>query len=567
VGTGGEAGKLGDRKTRVLAGRYEIDSVLGEGGMAKVFRGTDKVLGRTIAVKVLSPQFAKDHQFVSRFRREAQAAAALNHPNVVSVYDTGSEDGIHWIVMEYVDGRTLKSVVREEGPLLPERAVEIAQAVCLALATAHEKGLVHRDIKPGNIMLTPSGETKVMDFGIARATAGADTLTQTAAVLGTAAYLSPEQAQGKPVDARSDIYAVGCVLYEMLTARPPFEGDSPVAIAYKHVRETPTPPSRLNGDVPGELDAIVLKAMAKNPDNRYQTTREMAEDLQRLARGQPVTATPVLPGDETEVISRTGSQTQVMRGVPPEEEEERRKVWPIVLAAFLVLAALVALGFLLFQLLRPPQAQLVEVPGVIGKREATARQQLERAAFEVRVRRQFNPDFARGIVFDQRPAGGTEAEEGSVVTIFVSRGTQQVAVPDVRGQSEEEARQTLSNNDLEATVVARESSDQPEGTVIRQSPDPGTKVEKGSVVSLVLSSGPGTVFVPTVVCDEKDEAEQAIESRGLNMEEVGEEASLDCPQGTIARQDPEGGAEVERGSTVQVWESLGPPEPSPTDGG
>jgi beta-lactam-binding protein with PASTA domain/tRNA A-37 threonylcarbamoyl transferase component Bud32 len=562
---GGEAGRLADRKTRVLAGRYEIDSVLGEGGMAKVFRGTDKVLGRTVAVKVLAPQFAKDHQFVTRFRREAQAAAGLNHPNVVSVYDTGSEDGIHWIVMEFVDGRTLKTVVREEGPLLPERAVEIAQAICLALSTAHEKGLVHRDIKPGNIMLTPSGETKVMDFGIARATAGADTLTQTAAVLGTAAYLSPEQAQGKPVDARSDIYAVGCVLYEMLTAHPPFEGDSPVAIAYKHVRETPTPPSRLNGDVPGELDAIVLKAMAKNPDNRYQTTREMAEDLQRLARGQPVTATPILPGDATEVISRTGGQTQVMRGVPPEEEEERRKMWPIVLAAFLVLAALVALGFLLFQLLRSPEAALVEVPRVIGDTRDVAVRKLERAGFEVRERRAFNPQFGRNIVFDQRPPDGTQAEEGSEVTIFVSRGEKQVTVPNVVGKPRGEAERQIRENDLEVGLVTDREDPAEPGTVLEQSPDPGDKVDPGTEVNLVVSAGPGTVAVPNVVCDDLDTAEEEIEGRGLDMQVEGEEVSLQCEEGTVARQEPEAGSEVQRGSTVRVWEAVSP-EPSPTDG-
>jgi len=557
---------LADGKKRVLAGRYEIDSVLGEGGMAKVFRGTDNVLGRTVAVKVLAPRFAKDNQFVARFRREAQAAAALNHPNVVSIYDTGSENGIHWIVMEYVDGRTLKDVIREEGPLLPERAVEIGQSICLALATAHDKGLVHRDIKPGNIMLTPPGETKVMDFGIARAIAGADTLTQTAAVLGTAAYLSPEQAQGKPVDARSDIYAVGCVLFEMLTAHPPFEGDSPVAIAYKHVRETPTPPSRFNGDVPKELDAVVLKCLAKNPDNRYQTTRELAEDLQRLSRGQPVMATPVLPGDPTEVVSRPVSETQVMRGVPP-EEEERRKVWPIVLAALLVLAALVALGFFLFQLLRTPEAELVEVPTVIGDTRQEAEQKLRRAGFEVTVQREFNANFGRNIVFQQRPRGGTEAEEGSEVIIVVSRGEQQVTVPNVVGDPREQAEQRLRNNDLEVGLVTPREDDAEPGTVLEQSPDPGERVDPGTEVNLVVSSGPGTVFVPNVVCDDKDDAEQAIESRGLNMEEVGEEFSLTCDEGTIARQDPEAGTEVERGSTVRVWESLGPePEPSPTDG-
>jgi beta-lactam-binding protein with PASTA domain/tRNA A-37 threonylcarbamoyl transferase component Bud32 len=557
---------LAERKTRVLAGRYEIDSVLGEGGMAKVFRGTDKVLGRTVAVKVLAPQYAKDEQFVARFRREAQAAAGLNHPNIVSVYDTGSENGIHWIVMEYVEGRTLKEIIVEEGPLLPERAVEIAHAISVALAAAHEKGLVHRDIKPGNIMITPPGETKVMDFGIARATGSANTLTQTAMVLGTAAYLSPEQAQGKPVDARSDIYSVGCVLFEMLSAHPPFEGDSPVAIAYKHVRETPTPPSRFNKDVPKELDAIVLKCLAKNPDNRYQTTRELAEDLHRLSRGQPVAATPVLPGDPTEVVTRPVGGTQVMRGVPP-EEEEGRKVWPIVLAALLVLAALVALGFFLFQLLPSPETALVEVPSVIGDTRTEAERKLEQAAFKVIVRREFNDSFPRNIVFDQRPRGGVQAEEGSEVTIFVSRGEQQVTVPNVVGDPLEQAEQKLRSEELEVGLVTERDDDAEPGTVLEQSPAAGDKVDPGTPVNLVVSSGPGTVAVPNVECDDLDEAEEEIEGRGLDMQREGEEFSLECPEGTVARQEPEAGSEVEGGSTVRVWESLGPePEPSPTDG-
>ncbi|HYT80667.1 MAG TPA: protein kinase, partial [Actinomycetota bacterium] len=225
---------------KVLGGRYEIDSMLGRGGMAEVYLGTDRVLGRQIAVKVLGSQFSKDNSFVTRFRREAQSAAALNHPNVVSVFDTGSDDGTHFIVMEYIKGKTLSQVIREDGPLMPERAVEITLAVAEALAFAHRHGIIHRDVKPGNIMLTPSGDVKVMDFGIARATSS-DSLTQTATVLGTATYFSPEQAQGEAVDARSDVYSLGCVLYEMLAGHPPFSGDTAVAVAYKHVKEEPVP--------------------------------------------------------------------------------------------------------------------------------------------------------------------------------------------------------------------------------------------------------------------------------------------------------------------------------------
>jgi serine/threonine-protein kinase len=335
-----------DTVPKVLADRYEIDSVLGEGGMARVFRGTDNVLGRTVAVKVLASRFARDETSVTRFRREAQSAASLNHPNVVSVYDTGSDDGVHWIVMEYLDGRTLKEVIEEEGSLAPDRAAVIARDVSMALATAHEKGLVHRDVKPANIMITPSGETKVMDFGIARAvtSTGDPTLTRTGFVMGTAAYLSPEQAEGKPVDARSDIYSLGCVVYEMLTARPPFDGDSPVAIASKHLSEEPQPISRVNRKVSREVEAVVARAMRKDPEERYQDAREMADDLGRAVTGElPLGAAA---GAATEPVDRPGGDTRVLPTAIPEpiRESFRRSPWlpGVLIGALLVVLALVA---------------------------------------------------------------------------------------------------------------------------------------------------------------------------------------------------------------------------------
>src|SRR5438445_6238107 len=293
---------------KVLSGRYELGNVLGRGGMAEVYVGTDRVLGRRIAVKILADRFAKDSSFVARFRREAQSAAALNHPNVVSVFDTGSDDGTHFIVMEYVQGKTLSQVLRDGSALMPERAVEITEGVAEALAFAHQAGIVHRDVKPGNIMLTPAGDVKVMDFGIARATTS-ESLTQTATVLGTATYFSPEQAQGESVDARSDIYSLGCVLYEMLTAHPPFAGDTPVAVAYKHVKEEAAAPGRLNADVPPALDAIVMKYLAKNPANRYQSVDELLQDLRRFEAGLPVAATPLLAPEATEIVDRAPRPT------------------------------------------------------------------------------------------------------------------------------------------------------------------------------------------------------------------------------------------------------------------
>jgi eukaryotic-like serine/threonine-protein kinase len=336
----------------VLLDRYEVGRLLGAGGMAEVFEGRDRLLARRVAIKVLQAQFARDPSFLIRFKREAQAAASLSHPNIVGVYDTGTEDGTHFIVMEYVDGRTLKDVIRAEGPLYPERAAEICADVCSALSAAHARGLIHRDIKPANVMLTPDGKVKVMDFGIARATTS-ETITQTAAVVGTAQYISPEQAQGQAVDYRSDLYSVGCCLYEMLTGTVPFTGATPVAIAYRHVREDPTPPRMLNADVPAPLEAICLKAMAKLPDNRYQTAAELHDDLERFRNGRPVQATPLLDAAATtQAIPMGGAaadQTAMLGGPPaaggyePYEEERRTSVgWIVVSLLALVLVGVVA---------------------------------------------------------------------------------------------------------------------------------------------------------------------------------------------------------------------------------
>jgi eukaryotic-like serine/threonine-protein kinase len=333
----------------ILLDRYEVGRLLGAGGMAEVFEGRDRLLARRVAIKVLQAQFVRDPSFLIRFKREAQAAASLSHPNIVGVYDTGTENGTHFIVMEYVDGRTLKDVIRAEGPLYPERTAEICADVCSALVAAHARGLIHRDIKPGNVMLTPDGKVKVMDFGIARATTS-ETITQTAAVVGTAQYISPEQAQGQAVDYRSDIYSLGCCLYEMLTGTVPFTGATPVAIAYRHVREDPTPPRMLNADVPAPLEAICLKAMAKLPDNRYQTAAEFQSDLERFRNGQPVQATPLLDSAATtQAIPRGdgGADPTAMLGgaadyAEPYEEERRTSVgWIVVsvLALLLVGAA------------------------------------------------------------------------------------------------------------------------------------------------------------------------------------------------------------------------------------
>ena len=360
----------------MLGDRYRVEARIGAGGMAEVYRGFDPVLHRTVAIKVLLPQFARDAGFVARFRREAQAAARLNQPTIVGVYDTGSDGDRQYIVMEFVEGRTLADFLASGRRPTMVQAVELTRKIAEALASAHAQGIVHRDIKPGNVMVTRDGFVKVMDFGIARMQTDV-TAPQTSSVIGTPTYLSPEQAQGQAVDARSDIYSLGCVLYELLAGRPPFTGDTPVAIAYKQVNEAPVPPSAHNPDVPPKLDAVVMKCLAKNPANRYQSAEELAADLERVKQGQDVEATPILAGagDATQVIARP-APTQVLP--PPDPEGSSRKVWLGVLIGLLIFGLLAAGGYLLAQVLRNKDvAQAFQLPDVTGKTFEAAKSQLE----------------------------------------------------------------------------------------------------------------------------------------------------------------------------------------------
>ncbi len=559
----------------LLGGRYRLEAPLGAGGMAQVHRGTDTVLGRPVAIKVLSPHYAGDAEFVARFRREAQAAARLNHPNVVGVYDTGSDDGTHYIVMEYVEGRTLADFLERNGKLPPWQAVELAEAVCRALEVAHRQGVIHRDIKPGNIMVTRSGEVKVMDFGIARIADGAETVAQTAAVLGTASYLSPEQARGEPVDERSDIYSLGVVLYEMLTGRPPFTGDSPVAVAYRHVNEPPEPPSRLAPDVPPDLEAVVMRCLAKNPENRYGSAEDLRADLERVRRGQPVQATPLLADQPTSVLrlEHGAAPTAVL---PPEEErrDRGRRILVAVLATLAVLALLGAgLYVLLRALLGEEGTAQVRVPRVIGFTLQQAESTLENRGLRVGdVDRAFS-DEPPGIVIRQVPQDGRMVAQGATVDLVVSRGPRPVPVPDLRGMTVAEAEAALERVGLVLGLRTTEETDQADpGRIIDQSPAPDERVEPGTAVDVVVAEAPASpspspVTVPDVICDSQGHAQSELDKAGLTWTYAPEPAyNEDCPQdGRIASTVPPPGSQVQPGSTVTLTLTTSTP-PSPPEG-
>ncbi|MFC4530975.1 Stk1 family PASTA domain-containing Ser/Thr kinase [Sphaerisporangium dianthi] len=577
---------------RLLGGRYELDGVVGRGGMAEVYRARDIRLDRVVAIKTLRSDLARDHTFQARFRREAQSAASLNHPSVVAVYDTGEDmtesTPVPYIVMEFVDGRTLRDLLRADRRLLPERAAELVDGILRALDYSHRGGIVHRDIKPANVMITLAGDVKVMDFGIARAMAdSAATMTQTAQVIGTAQYLSPEQARGERVDARSDIYSTGCVFYELLTGQPPFTGDSPVAIAYQHVREDPIPPSRIDPDIPQWADAIVLKAMAKDPAHRYQSAAEMRADIQRAMSGMPVDASHTMAmsnnytGQQTRTLNTPGGPaTQRSNAVPAYEyaptqtggRSERHRAssgntalktaaW--ILIPLLVIGAFIGIGYAFLSSDGGQEAATqVSIPLVKNQTEDAAKAKLESLGLKVEVVQEFNSDVDKGTVIGTEPAAGQQVAKGATVQLKVSKGVKQVAVPDVIGSTVEEATQTLEAGKLNVQVVSVVSAKEQE-KVFQTKPAAGEKVDEGAIVKIYV---PKTqTDVPDVTGQTVKDATATLKGAGFKVR-VNEQTSTDVPQGSVISQSPRPGSKLTPGMTITLVVSSGPPEETfPTD--
>jgi eukaryotic-like serine/threonine-protein kinase len=559
---------------RTFDKRYVIKRKLGSGGMADVYLAEDQELGRRVALKLLNDRHASDEQFVERFRREAQSAAGLNHPSIVSIFDRGYAESTYYIAMEFLDGRTLKELLIRNGPTPVPIAIDYARQILGALSFAHRNGIVHRDIKPHNIIVGSDGRLKVTDFGIARS--GASQMTEAGSIVGTAQYLSPEQARGAPVDPRSDLYSLGIVLYEMLTGHVPFTGDTPVEIAMKHLSQVPEPPSELRPDVPHDLDAIVMRALAKDPDQRYESAEEMDADLARVARG--VAVARETEDAMTQVLSGAGvasAQTMIQRPrsavapppVPPayrrpnayydyEEPPRGRSVWPWLLALGLIIAGAIGGWFLYTKI----QDQLnsnkpISVPGVVLLQRQLAVLKIKEAGLNPVVLTASDDTVPKGQVSEQNPGGGARVGKGSTITLTVSTGKPKVTVPDVRNRSVTDAVTALASAGLNPHVVRIYSPAQPD-TVTGQFPSPGDMVIKGTSVRINVSRGAKPVPVPDVRDQPYANAKSALEGRGFVVSRV--DIQSDKAEGVVAAEDPPPGTPVDKGSTITLSVSKGP---------
>jgi beta-lactam-binding protein with PASTA domain/tRNA A-37 threonylcarbamoyl transferase component Bud32 len=553
-------------------GRYRILKRIGSGGMADVYLAEDEVLGRRVAIKILNERHAGDDQFIERFRREAQSAASLSHPNVVAIYDRGEAEGTYYIAMELLDGRNLKELIVARGPAPPKIVVEYARQILAALAYSHRHTIVHRDIKPHNVVVDGDGRVKVTDFGIARG--GASQMTEVGSIVGTAQYLSPEQARGEAVDPRSDLYSLGIVIYELLTGSVPFTGDSPVEIAMKHLSATAPPPSEVREGVPRELDLVVMRALAKDPDDRYASAEEMDADLERIQRGlgvsprttEAATAVIAAPSAMPTMISSAPTRVQPADtgygAQPPvyydyDEPPRRRPVWPWLLPILLLIGTVVV-GFVVYQQIQDQlnDTKPIAVPNVEGLRTSLAVNQLEERNIQYELEEGFSTEQPKGFVYDQNPEGGKRiSRETDVVTLFISKGPPTTEVPDVRGRSRDDAVAALTDAKLKPNVV-KINSGAPVDTVIAQDPKPGDVVEEGTTVRLNVSAGPKPIGVPSVLGQPYESAAAALQSAGFAV--ARRDADSNQPGGTVIDQTPAGGETAAKGATITLTVSKGP---------
>ncbi len=550
----------------VVGGRYRVVRKLGGGGMADVYLCEDLTLGRHVAVKVLLQRYLSDPTFVERFRREAKAAAGLNQQNLVSIYDWGELDGTYYIVMEYVEGETLKDLIRRRERLSGNESVNITMQLLAAVDFAHRSGIVHRDIKPQNVMIDRDGTCKVMDFGIARA--GDSGMTEAGSILGTAQYLAPEQAKGYPVDERSDLYSVGVVLYEMLTGTVPFKGDSAVTVALKHVNEAPREPAELVPGLPYSLNQIVLKAMAKDPVDRYQSAAEFARDLRAAREGGPVQAAAFDAGGErTRVMAagmagtaggETAMQTSVLdQPMPPRRKKSR---WPLILV-LLLLAIIAAVAVGLWWTMSGAKDP---VPSVVGLSKSAAVKAVEKAGFKAGIQEEFSDRVAAGFVSRQAPTGGTKLREGATVDIWVSKGSESVTLRDFKGWTDTEVDDWLSQNGLIGDRHTGKSNAVADGQVFKQDPAADTKVKRGDTVSYWISTGKPQVTVPDLTNLTQADATNQLTGAGLKLGTVTTETSTTVTAGSVIRQDPAANKKVDKGTSVSIVVSTGSPSPTAT---
>ena len=600
---------MAENESELLGGRYRLRSQIARGGMTNVFLGQDTLLSRPVAVKRLFPEFAADPNFVERFRREATASANLNHPNIVAVYDWGSDAGTYYIVMEYIEGRSLAELLRSNGALSPERAVEIVVYVAAALGFAHNNGVIHRDVKPGNVLLSTDGKVKVTDFGIAIAAYGGAeaNLTQTGSVMGTATYFSPEQAQGKPLDHRSDLYSLGIVLYEMLCGRPPFSSDNSVAVAYKHVQQSVPPPSSMGIVLPESLEAINMKLLAKNPAQRYPSVGDLQQDLRRYREGrhqltprsQPADASPPAPSPPSKeppapslpsvpkvppapAPPRSGAPSSppaANSGLPPPGEPQQVAVTVLepssraglyTVAAVLFVAVAVLVFFVLSNVLNdgegaaPPAivttpAPLVSVPNVSGLPSQAAIQRLREAGFEVEQVFASSEEVDAGMVISQTPEAPGQLSPGGEVGITVSSGAAPVAVPGVVGQQADDAARFLQDRGFASELRVEQGSTAPAGQVLRQDPPAGAEVAPGSPITLFVAEGRQAIELPDVMGMTPVQATRVLVQSGLEVsEEVLERTSVEVEAGLVVDTDPSPPAFLLPDTPIKIVVSLGP---------